>query len=132
MTANHITTRIVYAVDALGSLGLGALLIAFAAPAADAFGRSLPAAVLLTIGIGLIPWAAFNAWIASRPSLPAAAARLNMIGDLGWVLASLALLVAGGAGLTTLGMAAVIVIGAFVAAVGSIKAMGLKTARAFA
>jgi hypothetical protein len=132
MTANLITTRIVYAVDAAGSLGLGALLIAFANPAAALFGPSLPAVVLLAIGIGLVPWAAFNAWIATRPDLPSGAARVNVAGDAAWVVASLALLLLASAGLTMLGAAAVIAIGLFVGAIGSTKAMGLRAQRVYA
>ena len=122
----NLTTKLVYAVDALGSAALGILLIVFAGPLADLFGVGLPATVLLIVGIGLLPWAAFNLWIARRETLPAAAATLNVIGDIGWILASIALVLM--APLTVLGILAVTAIGAFVLAVCITKAMGLRRA----
>jgi hypothetical protein len=120
----NLTTKLVYVVDALGSAALGALLIAFAGPLADLFGPGLPSIVLLVVGIGLLPWAGFNLWIARRQSYPRGAATLNVIGDIGWIVASIALVMM--APLTLLGVVAVTAIGAFVLAVCLTKAAGLK------
>lgn len=122
----NLTTKLVYAVDALGSAALGILLIVFAGPLADLFGPGLPATVLLIVGIGLLPWAGFNLWIARRPAYPRGAATLNVIGDIGWILASIALVLL--APLTALGVLAVTAIGAFVLAVCLTKAAGLRAA----
>ncbi len=122
----NLTTKLVYAVDALGSTALGILLIAFAGPLADLFGAGLPSIVLLVVGIGLLPWAAFNLWIARRPNYPRGAATLNVVGDIGWIVASIALVMM--APLTMLGVLAVAAVGAFVLAVCLAKAAGLKHA----
>lgn len=120
----NLTTRTVYAVDALGSLALGILLMAFAGPLAELFGPGLPAMALLVVGIGLVPWAAFNLWIARRAGYPRAAATLNVIGDIGWIVASIGLVLT--ASLTTLGVLAVTAVGVFVLAVCITKAAGLR------
>ena len=122
----NLTTRLVYAIDALGSAALGVLLIVFAGPLADLFGPGLPLPALLVVGAGLLPWAAFNLWIARRPHLPVGAATLNVAGDIGWILASLALVLL--APLTLLGVLAVAAVGAFVLAVCIVKAIGLRAA----
>lgn len=128
MTANTVATKLVYAVDAIGSLGLGGLLIAFAAPLAVAVGPALPGLALLVVGIGLLPWAAFNLWIATRPGYPRQAATLNVFGDVAWIIATLALVILGGAGLTMLGTLGVVLVGIFVALVCAIKMLGLRRA----
>jgi hypothetical protein len=126
MTANTLTTKLVYVVDAIGSLGLGVLLIAFAAPLAAGAGPTLPEMALLVVGIGLLPWAAFNLWIATRPTYPRPAVTLNVVGDLAWIVASLALVLAGGAGLTFLGTLGIMLVGLFVTAVCATKMLGLR------
>ncbi len=120
----NLTTRLVYLVDALGSAALGVLLIVLADPLADLFGAGLPRIALLIVGVGLLPWAAFNLWIARRSVHPRGAANLNVIGDIGWIVASIALVLM--APLTALGVLAVTAIGAFVLAVCVTKLMGLR------
>lgn len=122
----NLTTKLVYLVDALGSAALGVLLVAFAGPLADLFGPALPATALQVVGVGLLPWAAFNLWIGRRASLPHAAARLNVIGDVAWILASIALVVLAQSNLTMLGVLAVAAVAAFVLAVCLTKAAGLR------
>lgn len=126
MTANTLTTKLVYALDTFGSLGLGGLLMAFATPLAASAGPTLPAPALLLVGIGLMPWAAFNLWIATRPRYPRQAALVNIIGDVTWMVVSLALLGFGGAGLTALGMLGLVLVGLFVALVCTIKILGYR------
>ena len=132
MTTNTLTTKLVYLVDALGSAALGLVLIAFAGPLAGLFGSALPATALLVVGIGLLPWAAFNLWIARRDGLPRSAATLNVVGDIGWIVASVALVALAGSALTLIGVLAVTAIGLFVALVCALKATGLRQAPALA
>jgi hypothetical protein len=121
-----LTRRAIYLADAVGSLALGLGLAAFAAPLASAAGSAMPTTVMLAVGLGLVPWAAFNAWIGLRASYPAAAARANVAGDALWVVASLALLAFAGPGLTTAAVAVVGGLAAVVAVIGATKASGLR------
>jgi hypothetical protein len=126
-TMTNLTTKHVFTFDALGSAALGILLAVFAGPLADLFGPALPSTALLVVGIGLLPWAAFNLWIARSSRYPRNAVVLNVIGDAAWVLASLALVLFAPGGLTVLGLLAVIAVGLFVLAVGLTKSAGLRS-----
>lgn len=121
-----LTRRAIYLADAMSSLALGLGLTVFAAPLAAAAGSAMPASVLLAIGLGLLPWAAFNAWIGLRPVFPAGAARMNVAGDALWVVASLTLLAFAGSGLTTAAVMVVGLLAAGVAVIGLVKAIGLR------
>ena len=108
-------------------LGLG--LAAFAGPVADNAGTALPELILRVVGLGLLPWAAFNLWIARQPQLPAAAVTLNIVGDTAWVLASLAVLMLLGQAFTLLGIVGFVAVTAFVAVIGFGKTLGLRALR---
>lgn len=126
MKLTPLNRRAIYLADALGSLALGLGMAAFAGPLGTAAGSALPTEMLLAIGLGLLPWAGFNAWVGRRTSYPAGAALLNVAGDALWVIASLALLAFAGAGLTQTGATVVGMLAAAVAVVGVIKASGLR------
>lgn len=122
----NVTTRLVFAVDALGSAVLGILLVAFAGPLADLFGPVLPSLALLAVGIGLLPWAMFNLWIARTAHYPRGAIILNVVGDSAWVIASIALVLLAQGALTLPGVLAVTAIGLFVFTVCLVKSAGLR------
>jgi len=126
-TMTNLTTKHVFTLDALGSAALGMLLAVFAGPLADLFGPALPSAALLVVGVGLLPWAAFNLWIARSPRYPRGAVLLNVIGDATWVLASLAVVLLAPGTLTLLGILAVTAVGLFVLAVGLTKSAGFRS-----
>ncbi len=52
----------------------------------------LPLGLLSAAGASLFPIALFMAWVATRKAIPAAGAWLVILGNVGWVFASLALL----------------------------------------
>jgi len=125
-TMTNLTTKHVFTLDALGSAALGILLAVFAGPLADLFGPALPSTVLLVVGIGLLPWAAFNLSIARAERYPRGAVILNVVGDSAWVIASVALVILAPGALTMLGILAVTAVGLFVLAVGITKSAGLR------
>ncbi|HEV7274961.1 MAG TPA: hypothetical protein VGN80_01605 [Devosiaceae bacterium] len=127
-----LNRRGVYLVDAVGSFLLGAAMILSADPLAALLGPALPAGALFAVGAGLLPWAAFNAWIGLRGSFPSRAVTLNVAGDGIWVLASLVLIASAGPALAPAGLATVGGLAGAVAIIGLIKASGLARAHATA
>jgi hypothetical protein len=122
------TRRGIYLIDALGSFALGAGIVAFAGPLAEAGGTVLSAGILTGIGVFLIAWAGFNLWIGTRRELPPPAATLNVLGDALWVVASATLLVVAAAGFTQPAAIVVAVLAAGVGGIGLVKFAGLRRA----
>jgi hypothetical protein len=114
--------RRVLFVDAATCVGTGLFLALLAAPLAPFLG--LPAELLLYAGLALLPIAAFIAWVATREQMSAAGVWLVIIGNVGWVLASLALLFA--VSPTVLGYAFVIGQALIVAALAEMEYVGLR------
>jgi hypothetical protein len=54
--------------------------------AALAAATGLPQALLVAVGIGLIPWVAFLLWVATRPAGPAAAVWAVIVLNLVWAV----------------------------------------------
>jgi hypothetical protein len=77
------------AIDAITCAAMGALLMVAAGPVAAL--TALPAPFLFWAGAVLLPIAAFMALSASLRPVPAAAAALVVLGNIGWVIASLLL-----------------------------------------
>ena len=96
--------------NALFSITSAAFVVILAGPLSDAF--DIPTTLLVVLGVGLIPWAAF-AWFTSRQ--PTRAAVLLIIaGDIVWVVGTIVLTVGfpdamSAAGTYTFGMIAVVV-----------------------
>ena len=92
---NDNTLRLVLRLNAANSAICGAALIVFGGPLADVLGVDRPGWVRL-VGAGLLPFAAALVWVAAGD-----AERLRrfvpgiVVGDIGWVLASVVTLVAG-------------------------------------
>jgi hypothetical protein len=77
------------AIDAITCAAMGALLMVAAGPVAAL--TALPASFLFWAGAVLLPIAAFMALSARLRPVPAAAAGLVVLGNIGWVIASLLL-----------------------------------------
>ena len=98
--------RTVLLVDAVTCTAMGALLALAARPLGDLM--QLPVGLLLYAGLALFPIAAFMAAVACVTPASRIGALLVVVGNVGWVLASLALLVTGGIAPNALGLAFIV------------------------
>ncbi|RKH45622.1 hypothetical protein [Corallococcus sicarius] len=121
--------RLVYRLDAFAALFMGAVLLAWATPLTTLAGWPLPPAFLLGVGLFLVPWAGFNAWVSAQPAVPLRASRVHLAVDGSWVLGSGALLVAYAPRMSGVGVA--LVVGQAVAVLGvfALKFAGDASAR---
>lgn len=117
----HLDHRLIYGADAVLSLGMGIVLMAFAGPLTALTGWSLPPAFFLTIGALLLPWAAFNTWIARTARPSTSVIRGNLFGDASWVIGSLGLVLIQAPSLSAIGLALLLAQAFAVAMVFSIK-----------
>ncbi len=115
--------RNVLKVDAAGCLATAAFML----PAAGALAASLgvDAPTLRMAAAPLIPIGLIILWLGTRRDAPAALIVLVILGNLGWIAASLAA-TAAMPSLTTLGRAAIAGQGLFVLAVTTAEAIGLR------
>ena len=104
-TLQRLDPHLIYVVDGLTSLAMGIALLFTAAPLTDLAGWAMPASFLWIVGLLLLPWAAYNAWIArtTRPARAVVAA--NIIGDIAWVVGTATLVAIHASDLTSLGLA---------------------------
>lgn len=91
MPALNLHPRLVYLADTVACLVLGAVLIAAAAPLTALIGWALPPALLIALGVILLPWAAFNLMTARVQRLTPAILATHVAGDALWVVGSVAL-----------------------------------------
>ena len=118
--------------NAVFSIASGAILAIFAGPFAAAaahapvamMGLDL-AIVLELLGVGVIGFGALCAWVASRPTLPQAWARVIFAADLAWVAGSALVLVLP-ASWTTAGIAGIVVVAVIVADLAILEYLGLR------
>ena len=82
--------RRVLALDAASCAAMGLGMSLAAAPLAALFG--LPAELVRTAGLLLLPLAAFIAWLASRPAPPPLLVWVVIVGNAAWTAESFALL----------------------------------------
>lgn len=115
--------RLALAADAAASGAVGLLLALGGSVLAPWLG--LPSGLLSWAGIGLIAFAALVAWTAMRQPTPAGAARLIVVVNAAWVVASLILLVVPPSPVTPLGVAFVLVQAAAVLALSILQRIGL-------
>lgn len=118
--------RRVLAADAVSCLGMGVLCAAGAGVLAAPLG--LPRALLLEAGLVLLLCAAVIGWIASRATAPRALVMVVILGNVGWVLGSLLLLVSPFVAPTTLGGVFVVAQAAAVAVITELEWIGLRRA----
>lgn len=123
-TLPRLDPHLIYFVDALGSLVMGAGLL-FAADQLTALAAwAMPSAFLSIIGALLVPWAAFNVWIARRGRPARAAVAVNIIGDIGWVAGTAVLVAIHATSLSGLGLALLVGQGIAVGGVLALKLIG--------
>ncbi|WP_077036813.1 hypothetical protein [Pelomonas sp. KK5] len=113
--------------DAASCAATGALQLAFTGALAGLTG--LPAPLLAGTGLFLLAYAAAAAGMALQRVPPRRLIGLVVIGNFGWALACLALLLGGGLPLSGLGVAWVLAQLACVLVLGELQWMGLKRSR---
>ncbi|CAM3214433.1 hypothetical protein G4177_26855 [Corallococcus sp. ZKHCc1 1396] len=121
--------RLVYRLDALAAIVTGAVLLVWATPLTTLAGWPLPPAFLFGVGLFLVPWAGFNAWVSVQPAVPLRAAWVHLAVDASWVLGSGALLVAYAPGMSAIGVASVAVQTVSVLGVFALKFAGVARPR---
>ncbi|MFP2925698.1 hypothetical protein ACLESO_10855 [Pyxidicoccus sp. 3LG] len=124
-----MSDRLIYRFDALAAISMGAALLAWATPLTTLAGWPLPPAFLLGVGLFLVPWAGFNAWVSAQPALPPRAARVHLAVDASWVLGSAVLLLAYGPRMSGIGVAMLVGQAVFVAGVFVLKFLGVTHSR---
>lgn len=125
--ANHPNfLRTVLLIDAATCVATGLLMTAGAGPVARL--TQIPAGLLMTAGLSLFPIAAFIAFVATRVSSWPAGVWLAILGNAGWVLGSLWLLVSGTVAPNGLGIAFVVIQAIAVAALADLEWLGIRRA----
>lgn len=125
-TAARLDPKLIYALDAVASLAMGVILLLASEPLTNLAGWGLQASFLFGIGVFLLPWSAFNMFIARSTNPSRSAVRANLVVDATWIVGTLALLVAQGNTLSGLGLALLAGQGLAVGAVLAIKLLGAR------
>lgn len=125
-TRPRLDPHLIYGIDAAVSAAMGVVLLALAEPLTQLAGWSLPSGFLWTIGLLLLPWAAFNAWIARTGHPARGVVRGNIAGDAAWIVGSIALLALNAASLSSLGLLLLAGQGLAVAGVLAVKLAGAR------
>jgi hypothetical protein len=125
-TLPRLDPHLVYGVDAVVSTIMGIALLVTAEPLTQLAGWPMPAGFLWTIGLLLLPWAAFNAVLARTARPAGAVIKANIAGDIAWVVGSAALLALHATSLSTIGL--VLLAGQAVAVAGvlALKLLGAR------
>jgi hypothetical protein len=124
LTSPRLDPHFVYGFDAVGSAVMGGALLLTAAPLTVLAGWALPPAFLWTIGLLLLPWAAFNAWIARKSRPAPALVMANITADIGWIAGTAALVAIHAPALSGPGLAMLVGQGVAVGGVLFFKLMG--------
>lgn len=124
--APFLNPRLIYLLDAGVSLVMGLAIAASAGPLTDLGGWPLPVAFLQLIGVLLLPWAAFNFWIARQAAPASLAVRGNIFGDIVWIAGTAVLLALYASSLTGPGMLLLAGQGLAVGMVLVVKLMGAR------
>lgn len=103
--------------------GIG--LIVFAAPLAALMGE-VPTWLLVSVGVGLFPFAIGIAINVRRNSMSLAEARLTVIMDFGWVAGSIGVIAMFADQLSLAGMDIVLAVAAVVAMFGILQTIGIR------
>lgn len=125
-TLPRLHPRAVYWLDTAVSFAMGVAVAAMAGPLTALAGWPLPTTFLLLVGLILIPWSAYNLWTARAASVGGAAFAVHLVVDVGWVMGSVALLLAYADTITPLGFALIAAQAVAVAGVGVIKLIGAR------
>ena len=113
--------------DAASCAATGSLQVAFTETLARVTG--LPAPLLLGVGVFLLAYAAVAAFIASRSTPPRGLIGLVVVGNFGWAVACVALLVSGVFAVSALGMVWVLAQAACVVVLAELQWTGLRRTR---
>lgn len=113
----------VFSVVSGAALALFATSLARASVAAPGLGLST---VIALLGIGVVGFGAICWFIASRPEMPVALARIVLWADIGWVAGSALLLALAGPALTGWGFALIIGLAVVVADLAIFEWLGLR------
>lgn len=123
-----LVLRRVLALDSASCATIGLLLCLDAAALSQLFG--LGERLLFGAGLLLLPLAAFIAWLASRPTPPAALVWLVIAGNVAWAAESFLLIATEGARITALGTVFVAGQALAVLAITALEYAGLRRMRA--
>ncbi|SMQ62768.1 hypothetical protein SAMN06295905_0715 [Devosia lucknowensis] len=115
-----------YLADVPVSAIMGLVLIFAAGPLTDLAGWSLPPSFFMTLGVILLPWAAYNLLIARKPRPAPALVWSNIAVDLSWALGSFVLVAVYWSELTGLGAALLCAQGLAVGAMFMAKLLGVR------
>lgn len=126
LNPSRLDPHFIYGADAAVSLAMGVVLMSFAETLTGLAGWMLSSSFLWTIGLLLLPWAAFNFAIAriARPS--AGLVRGNLAGDGSWIVGTVALIAWQLPNLTPLGLVLLCTQGLAVAVVLMVKLAGAR------
>jgi hypothetical protein len=116
--------RNVLVLDAAASGALGLLLLAVAGWLEGVLG--LPGALMREVGLILMPWVAFVAWVGTRETIVRARVWAIIALNALWVVASVGLLVSGLVEPTALGATLVMAQAGAVALLGELQYAGLR------
>lgn len=116
--------RTVLRIDAATCVVTGLLMTAGSGLVADL--TQIPANLLMSAGLSLFPIAAFIAFVASRAPIWPLGVWLVVVGNVGWVLASLWLLAGGAITPNILGFVFVVMQAAVVAVLATLESVGLR------
>ena len=116
--------RTILIADAVTCIATGALMTLAATPLARL--TSIPPALLFYAGLSLFPIAAFMALVAFRPILSPPAVWLVILGNVGWVAGSAALMVTGWIAPNGLGYAFIALQAVAVAILAKLEHSGLQ------
>jgi hypothetical protein len=120
--------RTVLRIDAATCVATGLLMTLGASSLAGL--TQLPSQLLFAAGLSLLPIAAFIVFVAARAPVWPLGVWLIILGNIGWVLASVWLLIAGTVTPNALGAAFVIVQAMAVAVLATLEFMGVRDAPA--
>jgi len=123
-SASATTLRRVLLADGCLAVGFTLLLAVSASPLSDLLG--LPTTLLRLVGLGLLPWAAFVLYAATRPTISRPLTLVVASGNAVWTLASLLLLITGWVDPTALGHGFVIAQTLLVAVIAGLQYRGLR------
>ncbi|NRQ36567.1 hypothetical protein HII36_32745 [Nonomuraea sp. NN258] len=133
MTALTVTAdrtkflRLALAADAVVTGGNGLIYLAFAGPVGELLGPD--AGLLRGIGVFLLVYGAAVGLLAGRRAISPAATRAVIALNIAWTLGSIAAVITGVAGFTTLGAIWAVAQALVVAGFAELQIMGLRKAR---
>jgi len=113
--------------DAASCAATGALQVAFTGALAGLTG--LPAPLLMSTGVFLLAYAAMAAFMASRSTPPRTLIGLVVVGNFGWAVACISLLVSGIFPVTAVGVAWVLAQAVCVIVLAELQWTGLRRSR---